>query len=320
MNLVESGAKGAVAVDPEAPDVPPSPDREDGETGAADGGDRMEEGRRPWGSSRTESGWKLRRVRRAARFFALPYSPWSEKARWALDHHGVAYRELEHVPLLGEALLRLRAGHLRPSHLRAGHLGQKATVPLLVDDGDIFDDSFAIARHAEATGAGHPLMPTEHRPIIETWNARSEIALAAGRALLLARCVGNGAMQRENLPAFVPRWIRPPMRPLAALGVRYVAGKHAATAPEEEPHLERLGAVLATCRAALAGREYLLGEFTYADVAVAAALQFVDPVADAYLPLGTASRAGFATPVLANEFQDLLRYRDRLYARHRPHR
>ena len=31
--------------------------------------------------------------------YALPYSPWlSEKARWALDHHGIAYREVMYAP------------------------------------------------------------------------------------------------------------------------------------------------------------------------------------------------------------------------------
>jgi glutathione S-transferase len=48
---------------------------------------------------------------------ALHYSPWSEKARWALDHHGVAYRYEEYKILLGEPKLRLatkkraRQGH-----------------------------------------------------------------------------------------------------------------------------------------------------------------------------------------------------------------
>jgi glutathione S-transferase len=38
----------------------------------------------------------------------LPYSPWSEKARWALDYHGVRYDQSIHVPITGELPLRLR--------------------------------------------------------------------------------------------------------------------------------------------------------------------------------------------------------------------
>jgi glutathione S-transferase len=37
------------------------------------------------------------------------FSPWTEKARWALDHHGIRYRCEEYVPLAGEPWLRLRA-------------------------------------------------------------------------------------------------------------------------------------------------------------------------------------------------------------------
>jgi glutathione S-transferase len=41
-------------------------------------------------------------------------------------------------------------------------------------------------------------------------------------------------------------------------------------------------------RTALAGRDYLCGGFTYADVAMAVVLQMVRPVADAFIPLGPA--------------------------------
>jgi glutathione S-transferase len=37
---------------------------------------------------------------------ALPYSPWSEKARWALDVRGVPYRYRHYQPLLGELGVR----------------------------------------------------------------------------------------------------------------------------------------------------------------------------------------------------------------------
>ena len=40
------------------------------------------------------------------RLVALSYSPWSEKARWALLHHGVPFREIEYVPILGTPWLR----------------------------------------------------------------------------------------------------------------------------------------------------------------------------------------------------------------------
>jgi hypothetical protein len=37
---------------------------------------------------------------------AIAFSPWSEKARWALDHHRCDYRELAYEPIVGEYVLR----------------------------------------------------------------------------------------------------------------------------------------------------------------------------------------------------------------------
>ena len=41
-------------------------------------------------------------------FTAIPFSPWSEKARWALDHHQIDYREAPFMPVFGEFALRFR--------------------------------------------------------------------------------------------------------------------------------------------------------------------------------------------------------------------
>src|SRR5580658_7746154 len=38
---------------------------------------------------------------------SLHVSPWSERAKWALDHHRLAYTVVEHVPIAGERRLRL---------------------------------------------------------------------------------------------------------------------------------------------------------------------------------------------------------------------
>lgn len=82
-------------------------------------------------------------------FTAIPFSPWSEKARWALDHHGCDYHEIHHAPVVGE--WRLRAQMRRPF----GRL----TVPVLRDGDRWLTDSFDIARHADAIGHGTTLFP-----------------------------------------------------------------------------------------------------------------------------------------------------------------
>src|SRR5262245_37961692 len=97
------------------------------------------------------------------------FSPWSEKARWALDHHGLAYKYREHLPLLGEPLLRLRARRLTG----------RVSVPVLVTPEGVLADSFAIARHADELGRAPALFPRGCEAEVAGWNARSEAALAA---------------------------------------------------------------------------------------------------------------------------------------------
>jgi glutathione S-transferase len=62
----------------------------------------------------------------------------------------------------------------------------------------------------------------------------------------------------------------------------------------------------------LRGRETFLDAFSYADIAVAPALQFVAPVSDRFIHLGPASRRAWGDPELAAEFAGLVAWRDHL--------
>jgi glutathione S-transferase len=242
-----------------------------------------------------------------ATLVALHYSPWTEKARWALDHHRIPYRLEHYVPMLGEPMLRLRTGRLRGP----------ITVPALLDGDDAIVDSFAIARHAERTGGGEPLFPPAHLAEITRWNERSDEALAAERALVVARIAASPAAQAESLPRFVPEAIRPALTRMARLGAGYVGLKYSVSRDLEASEARVAGA-LDELRAALDGRAYLLdGELTYADIAAAVMLQAVRPVRDAFIRLGPALRACWTTPALEQRYADLLEWRDQLYDKHR---
>jgi hypothetical protein len=66
----------------------------------------------------------------------LPYSSWSEKARWVLDVPRVPYAARRYRPLLGELSPRRMLGRVRgPSSVR---------VP--IDEKTAFGDSFEKAR------------------------------------------------------------------------------------------------------------------------------------------------------------------------------
>src|SRR5690606_36517114 len=115
------------------------------------------------------------RPRMTPTFVALAFSPWSIKARWALDHHRVAYRFEPHLPMAGEALLRLRTGRWRG----------RITVPILLTRDGAVHGSLEIARYAERVGEGARLFPAEHEEAIARWAARADVMLDAGRALAM---------------------------------------------------------------------------------------------------------------------------------------
>jgi glutathione S-transferase len=82
----------------------------------------------------------------------IPFSHFCEKARWALDHTRVAYREEGHVPGLHKRAVKLASG-------KAG------SVPVLVLDGDgVLDDSPLIVRWADARATSdRKLLPSGGR-------------------------------------------------------------------------------------------------------------------------------------------------------------
>jgi glutathione S-transferase len=241
-------------------------------------------------------------------FVALSYSAWSEKARWALDHHRVDYREVEHVPLLGAPLLRARVR--RPI--------SRVTVPALVDDGVVYTDSFDIARRADRIGQGERLFPRGMDDAVATWNRSSEIILEAGRGLLLEKTLRHPGAMQEALPAQIPRTFRPRMIFLAKAGARFLQHKYGASGRDLDAERARIARELASLREVLEGPDgYVLGNFTYADIAMAVALQVVWPVDNRWLPLGEGTRVVWQEPDLAEAFRDLIAWRDRVYDKHR---
>jgi glutathione S-transferase len=237
---------------------------------------------------------------------AESFAPWSEKARWALDHRRVRYAYREYTPLLDEPWLRWRLGALTG----------RVSTPTLFADGVSYRDSLAIAEYAERCGGGAPLFPTERAAAITVWNARSEAALSAGRVRVVARMGEVPGAKTEIVPPATPALLKPIVgvaadATFAFLRWKYGFGTNVAASDDA------MRAALVQLRAALAGRDYLCSGFTYADIAMAVVLQMVRPVADAFIRLGPAVRTVWTNEPLATEFPDLVAWRDRLYAVHR---
>jgi glutathione S-transferase len=235
------------------------------------------------------------------------FSPWTEKARWALDHHGVEHDYREHVPLLGEPLLRLRARKLTG----------RVSVPILLTDAGPIPDSLQIAEHAERMGRSEPLFPAAQRAEILDWNQKSERAIAAARISYLERVAASREAKIEMQPAFMPAVIRRASVPATDLAIAFLRRKYGVDRAATEQAEATWARELDGLRAALAGRPHLLDAFSYADITMALALQFLSPVANDQLPLGPATRASCLHATLAERYSDLIAWRDALYERHR---
>ena len=237
----------------------------------------------------------------------ISYSPWSEKARWALDSHGIDYRRREYIPMLSAPAVRVRTRKLSGT----------MTVPILIADGAVLADSLEIARYADSHGSGPALFPSGHESEVERWNGKSERLMEAGRPLTTFRVGQSAAAKKEAAPPFA-RSLGPVAGMLASTGVSYIVRKYGLRAESVDDYRERMREVLLELRAGLGGgRDYLLDGLSYADIAMAAALQFVEPVADRYIRLGPATREAWTEPALSKEFGDVLEWRNRIYEEHR---
>jgi glutathione S-transferase len=237
--------------------------------------------------------------------YGMSFSPYSEKARWALTHHRLAYRWHEHVPMVGEIPLRIRAGSI----------GKKASVPLAVDGDVVLRDSLSIARHAERTGTGAPLRPDD--PLSKEWDEKSTAALGAGRVLVVLRGLADREALRESLPGWFPGFLRGIGTPIAASASRFLLRKYGADGVSEQEARETMRRQLFAMRGALGGRPTLGPSFSYADLTMAVVLQMVSPVDDRYIRLGPARRRAWTDDLLSREFADLVAWRDRIYREHR---
>ena len=242
---------------------------------------------------------------------SIPYSPWSEKARWALDARGVDYQKRAYQPLLGEPALRV---------LLRRPFG-RVSVPVLIDGKHVINESFKIARYADELGSGPRLFPEGREAAIVDFDAASERALAAGRALALTRMLDD----REALEEKVPRAMRklgPVAIAIARAGVERTLRKYGAGEASLADHHAMLASVLISLRADLSRSRAseprtLFATFSYADIVMSQALCFVQPPESAHFRIGSGSRRCYCDAELNAQFGDLVAWRDALYARYR---
>lgn len=226
------------------------------------------------------------------------FSPFTKKARWALEQCELDYDYQEYTPTLSEPALRWRMQQWTGS----------VSVPVLFVGREVVRGSWDIARYAnENTGDGS----LGDFNMIEQWNELSELALAQGRTNVVRRILGNKQALEEALPAFVPQSMRRSLRFIAKDAVQRIDRKYA--------HLLNANALreaLLRTREALeqSDSDYLSGRFSYADIAMATVLEVIAPIARVAPPQGPATQQCWKDLALAEEFKDLVEWRDRLAA------
>lgn len=79
----------------------------------------------------------------------IPFSSYNEKARWALDRFGIAYRERKYMPMLHMPAVAVATRFGR--HGGADRVSTRFSTPVLItDDGERVCDSHEIVRWADA--------------------------------------------------------------------------------------------------------------------------------------------------------------------------
>jgi glutathione S-transferase len=197
-----------------------------------------------------------------ARLVTIPISHYCEKARWALDRAGIAYREERHIQLVHRVASR-----------RAGGRG---TVPVLVTADGVFAQSAEILAYADRrTEPGARLYPEE--PSLRAEVMALERDFDAGLGPEGRRWMYFHVLPRRDLGVAyncpgVPAWERRAFPLLLGPMSGYI--RHLfAIGPETD---EQAGAAVRRTFDAVAsrladGRRYLCGDaFTAADLAFAA--------------------------------------------------
>lgn len=193
------------------------------------------------------------------RLLTIPISHYCEKARWALDYHGLPYVEERHLQVF--------------HYLRSFRLGRGPNVPVLVDGNTAISDSTAILKYLDRYAAPDArLYPERHRQVVDEWEELFDGTLGIeSRRWVYFHALRTPSQSLATSCQGVPRW-QAAIAPLCYPLLKTYITRHLRITPE------RVGAGLETSRRVIAkvdaalgdGRPYLVGDrFTAADLTLA---------------------------------------------------
>lgn len=195
------------------------------------------------------------------RLLTIPISHYCEKARWALERAGLEYVEERHVQGVHQ--------------LKAKRAGGGMTVPVLIADEGVFNESDLILRYAdEHVDEEQRLFPSDpdvRREVSELCHWLDEGLGPDGRRVIYALVLPYKDMMLRYNNQGVPRWEDRTLRTLWPVITRYVKRHLDITPARVAEDRVRVGQVFDAIAERLAdGRRYLCGErFTAADLTFA---------------------------------------------------
>lgn len=242
-----------------------------------------------------------------ATLYGLSYSPWTERARWALDHHGIRYQWAVHRLYLGEGALRRRA-KAKP--------GERASVPLFVDGDLILRDSIDILLHADERGRGSKLVAD--RAALTALVALVEPGLHAMRGRVVSGTIESPDCIREHAAEVVPGFMAGMIAPVVVRASRFIGDKYGATMERDGKNLDVIRQTLRALRDRV-DTSFVPGPTTLRaeHILLATFLQGIQPVTSPHIKLKPATRAVWTCTPLTDEAKELLAWRDATYAQAR---
>jgi len=193
------------------------------------------------------------------RLITIPISHYCEKARWALERAGLAYREERHVQGVNRIVSRRAGGH--------------GTVPVLICEAGVLAESEAILRYADAhLREAERLFPDGAAEVTGLCRELDAGLGVDGRRWIYAHMLEHKDLMLRFNDAAVPRWEDRMIRALWPLAERWGRRELELLPDTLERDRPRVEAAFDAIAARLAdGRPYLFGErFTAADLTFAA--------------------------------------------------
>ncbi|PNH03695.1 hypothetical protein TSOC_010212 [Tetrabaena socialis] len=144
-----------------------------------------------------------------------------ERARFALKHHAIKYRDTPYMPPHGEGKLRRRLADKT----------RKVTVPVMFTPADgVLLQSVDIAAWADSHGArsgAERLFPAGREAEVRSWNDKSDVVLVYERRALVESALEDPAVLRATVPPSL-RWLGPLGRALVRSIISRLALKYQA--------------------------------------------------------------------------------------------